>query len=53
MELILNFVGWFMIWMIVDYKRGEESVIKAFSFDHFIVLIVTFVGVMLATLKLN
>lgn len=53
MELILNLIGWFMIWMIMDYKRKGESVIKIFSLDHFVVFVVTIIGVILATIKLN
>lgn len=51
MEILLNSIGWLMIWFMVDYKRKGESIIKAFSVDHFIQIIIVIAGILLTHIR--
>jgi hypothetical protein len=52
MEYILNTIGVFLIWICVDFKRNEESEIKPFSKDWWIVFAMILVANVLLQIEI-
>jgi hypothetical protein len=52
MEIILNIIGAFLIWICVDFKRHKESEIKPLSKDWWIVFAMIIVAIVLLQIEI-
>jgi hypothetical protein len=52
MEFVLHIIGTFFIWMCIGWKRTEESEIKIFSKDWWLVVITLIISLILLKTKL-
>lgn len=48
MEMIINIIGFILIWVASDIGRGPESRVKMFTGNWFIIFILITIGVLLA-----
>ena len=52
MEMIINIIGYIILFMVIDYKRSPEDTIKAFTIDWVLITFLVGIGAMLSQYKL-
>ena len=53
MGLIIQMVGYLLLWVSTDIGRGPESKIEIFSFEWWLILVLITIGTMLSCYEIT